>query len=249
MQTNKRIQKISMFVVVSALLFFAGCGGVEDSTYNGKVLLRLSGTVKNNAGKDIGDAPIHVGLVWIFDHGNGDEVSMQDSIVGSQFPANFSLELYSNPADSLLMTFDDMSGGASDDELSKLKELWPQDMKIGLAYIAVWQDMNDDGVFSFSDDGNSDRIVGGSPEYVVMYLEGALPPDSFYTDVLDGLVDGRLHEGYNLLRTNGKRNCYERDGKQVCGSFDQIVPVESTSHVELLLVDDEGLDGLFPNVS
>ncbi len=247
MEMKHVIKGIFTTSVFSAAMLFIGCGGIEDSMYRGESLFELSGTVKNQGSSDIGTSDIHVGLMWIFDHGNGDEVGMMDSVVGAQFPAHFDLNLYSTPADSLLMTFDDASDGVSEDELPELKSMWPEGMKIGLAYIAVWEDTNGNGRFDYSNESNPDRIIGGAPDFVVVFMEGAAPPSRFYSDVLDGIIDGELQLGYTLLRTNGKQNCYEKDGKQVCGSWDQVVPVDSGTEVDLVLADNA--ENIFPNIN
>ena len=235
-----------VILLASTMIMSIGCGGVEDSNYQGESLFELSGTVKNESSLDLGTSDIHVGLMWVFDHGNGDEVGMLDSVIGSQFPVQFDLNLYSNPADSLLMTFEDASSGVSEEELPALEALWPKEMKIGLAYIAVWQDTNGNGKFDYSEESDSDEIIGGAPDFVVVFVEGVVPPDRFYSEVMDGLVDGQLQLGYTLLKTNGKHNCYERDGEQACGSWDQVVPADAGTQVDLILTDH--VEEMFPNV-
>ena len=247
----KTTVKAIMGTVLSMALVI-GCGSLENPDYQGESLLSLVGSVTIEQDITNPESELHVGLVWSYDHGQGDQTGFQDSIVGAQFPAQFSLELYSHPPKSLLMTFEDMTQAASPEEMEVLEQIWPRATIVGLAYIAVWEDTNANGRFDAElglSGSGPDRILGGAPEFALGFIGGEFPPPEFFSLGLGGLInmDNATESlGYTLLKTTGNPNCFEQNGVLQCGSFEELVPVPTDTKVNLVIGQDPL--SFFPNI-
>jgi hypothetical protein len=247
--------------ITLALPWLPACGSVEGSDYKGESIFEIEGTATLAQGAKQ-PADVKVGLLWIHEE-KGSDLSMQDSQVGATFPASFSLSLYANPPSSSLMTYNDMLKLIVPAEKPYLDKVWPQKMQVGFALVVIWEDTNNNGTFDntleLGTTGNyldgPDRVIGGSPDHVVGFVDGALPPLDFYTMPLEGGIDKPVSNlGYTLLKKTGKPNCYTVGGQQQCGSSDQLTPVPSTDPVKLVISSDPDAlakdpTSLFPNVA
>ncbi|MBW2733549.1 MAG: hypothetical protein JRH20_14270, partial [Deltaproteobacteria bacterium] len=98
---------LRLFILASAVLGISACDALEDSSYEGRSIFELKGTVTLATGAANPSTDAQVALLWLHEDATND-VSIQNSSVGSQFPASFSLNLHAYPAESSLVTYEDM---------------------------------------------------------------------------------------------------------------------------------------------
>jgi hypothetical protein len=140
------------------LLLAAGCGPLADAEYRGELLFTLEGTVYAEAGSLSRDADVRVALFWA--HG-ADAREEQAVVVQTAFPARYTLELYAWPPPEV--RFAGASGG-----------------EYAIGTPLLYQDLDGDQRY----DPDRERLVGGSPEIVVVFAEEEAPFEPGFQRVL-----------------------------------------------------------------
>jgi hypothetical protein len=258
---KKFMAKVTLMCCLSLSL---GCGGLQEDT-----LLNLQGSITVSENTQLPSGNVHVGLLWLFRKvDTGFDMAMLDSVVGSEFPMEFNLDVFSFPPDSALMNSQDMQPYF---EMIKeydimgimngvgYSDLFPKDVKLGAALILVWEDTNGTGKFEFefgpnSDNetlaqalahGGPDRIIGGAPNFSVAYVSDPGLSDKAYE------IQNAFKEQYteNIFDfAHGEKMNVGYTLLQVTGTIvyfpwyaQQFRPVPNSTRVDLVISDDLSL--------
>ena len=169
----------------AAVALCAACGSLNGSTGTPPTLATLHGAMTNSTNVGL-TAAVRVAVVWL-NAGTGYNVA-EDLPVQPVFPSNFVIQLDEPAPQSALVS----------------PAPWPSDrgpltFQIAEGFVVAYEDLNGNGKLDLvQDDAGTfvDKIVGANTqEMILVYLQGALPPDSV------GLVDSSGKSpslGYNL---------------------------------------------------
>jgi hypothetical protein len=264
-----RMTALFGFMGLVGMVLLQGCGALEGLDYNGEIQLNLKGSITLNAESQAPTGDVHVGLFWIFRKvDTGLDTFMLDSVVGADFPMKFSLDIFTPPPPSTLMTFEDLGpyweeAQALDEEFelnllgqAQLTDAVSEDATFGAALIVLWEDTNGSGKFEWewgpnSDNetlfealkhGGPDQIVGGAPKYTVIYLGGHGLKDKFYefAEAFRTQISENIFSFDPGERLNTGYNLLETKGNIVYIPWyaNQFSPVPSSSNVDLVISDD-----------
>jgi hypothetical protein len=155
-----------------AALSLAACTSQVDPTYQGEPLATVQGSVDGD-----GSSPASsVVLIWDVNDHPLDLVGTTAPIT-DQFPAGFTMPLYTPPPDDALIVATETGTDA-----------------VGVAYIVVAKAGTSEGKILDGDQLVSD-MLGMSEDHVVVYLDHALMTGSKW----EPLLGGRPSAGYHLM--------------------------------------------------
>ncbi|APR79001.1 Hypothetical protein A7982_04348 [Minicystis rosea] len=162
-----------LFLCAFASLAIAGCDSQADPGYKGEPLASLQGTVVGD-----GSSAPAAEVILLWDVNDHPLVMVGTSApVSGQFPASFTMPIYTPPPDEGLIVSDDTGND-----------------KVGLAYILVAKAGTTQGKVSDLEQVQ-ENTLGMSGQYVVVYVDHELDPGSWWESVLGG----RPSAGYHLM--------------------------------------------------
>ncbi len=155
-----------------------GCGAVVDGSYRGEPLATLSGNIVVEAGAATPPGDLRVALFW-----SGPEASIEQDVVTTlDFPARYTLTLYSPPPDNALFEADYTEGGP-----------------IALSTPLLYEDQDGDGQWT----RGLEPVIGASVDAALVYVTGELElhEPAAETGLLEESME--LHSGYHVLEQAG----------------------------------------------
>ncbi len=166
-----------------AASLLAGCGDpLVGDRFLGTPMLTLSGQVTVRPGVSEPSRP-RLSLFWLgFDTTDLSRSAMEQRVeVENRFPAAFSMAVFDPPPV----------------EAMPYHEPGDPDARVGVAFLAVYADLNDNGIMnsdSFVAQG-PDQLIGASPHHVLVYTSKGLPEGTQKA----ALLGVPLEPGYTLL--------------------------------------------------
>jgi len=195
------------------LLLVCACGDpLVEGDYPGEPLLTLTGLVRYADDYDEPDAPILVAVLW-----SEDQDSSQEGVavrVSTQFPGEYSLDLYNPPDDALL-------------EPTPLDP----DLLSGIAAPVVYADEDGDEVYT----SGVDSIWGGTDEAAILYLSADLAPPEGVTNP-DGSPADTIAAGFHIIEVT-ERFCEQVSPPVLLDDEEVELTISDASYVPLVSCD------------
>jgi hypothetical protein len=222
------------------LLALSACDAQVDPDYPGEPIASLVGTVTNEM-QVRKPTNAEVALVWLNTAGSPDRYFGERAAVNSQFPADFTLDVYAPPPAEAL---NDYTHGA----------VRPQESRVGVAYIAAV----DAQIFALygdrltdAEDGMLEQLtLGGAENHMLVYVEKDVQPNTH----AETLLGGQLAAGYHVMDVKRPTEAQKQQAEQcftqatnteefaACYAlvFDrlQLAPVDMQTRISVRLVDD-----------
>ncbi len=165
----------------------AACGdGLVGADYQGLPLLSMAGQVMVEEELPAFDGEVRVAVFW---SSQGDRGAQQQASVTTDFPAQYTLTLYTPPPDEVLYALEPV----------------PDQAAIGMPLI--YEDIDDNGRF----DEGTELVIGGAEDILVFYfpqdveIEGPDHPDDTGPEPPDDdrgePYEGTLEAGYHVMET------------------------------------------------
>jgi hypothetical protein len=211
-----------------ALASLAACSSQVDGDHQGDALATVKGSVRNARTMTVPSA--EVALVWVNSSGSPDLVGGDAVDVAGNFPAEFSLSIYTPPAAELINNWNGVG--------------------VGVAYIVAGAE----GLDYTDEEALEEGLLGMDVDHLLVYLPAAVPAGSPASIVLRGTPSAGFHI-YNVHKltdaeSEARQQCIDALGNpsaeemySQCGgsaSFDDFVPsaTDLATPLEIELVDD-----------
>lgn len=199
------LRRLSLFPFVTlaiASLPVAGCESQVDPTYQGETLATVQGSVVND---ESSVSAAEVALIWSLPQQSPDGLFGTSAAVSGQFPAGFTLPIFTPPPDGALITAEETG----------------QD-KVGLALILAVEPGTSEGAITDFEQVEA-NMLGMSEDHVLVYVDHELEPNS----VWESLLGGRPSPGYHLMEVVRKtpeekaaiQACYQQYGDAINACF------------------------------
>ena len=176
---SRLLIQIFLFFLSSTVLF---CGDlIVEGDYPGLPMLHIRGEVHVRESIPSSSQPIKIAVLWNFDYSEELQIlgaKEQEAKVSPVFPATYHLKLYTEPPSAAMVT---MPGTE-------------EEVTFGL--IMIYRDLNGNGVLDL--EGEIKEVVGGAPNYLILYTSGDLPAGTFPG------VDELLVSGYHIISISEK---------------------------------------------
>ncbi|MDC3961255.1 hypothetical protein [Polyangium jinanense] len=208
-----RLSLVTFASFALASVIVAGCDAQVDPDYQGEALATVQGSVVNDGSTA---SAAEVALIWSLPQQNPDGLFGTSAAVSGQFPASFTLPIFTPPPDAALITAEE-SG---------------QD-KVGLALILAVKPGTSEGSISDFEQVEA-NMLGMSEDHVLVYVDHELEPNSIW----ESLLGGRPSPGYHLMEVVRKtpeekqaiQACYQTYGDAINGCYDQCSQMSSDDY-------------------
>jgi hypothetical protein len=236
------LTKVRSFLSLGLFVSLAACSAQKDGDYEGEPQATLRGTAVLAEGAQPSDAVLLMG--WNNFAKNGDTVDYQTASIQGSFPAKFRLALTVLPPPE---SFNDFSAGGK----------YPNETPVAVAPIgAVRPGTN---LAKPADDD----VLGAVEDYVVVYVDREVLPNTFAATFLHGTMGKGFHlmkvvklsDEQESARRSERDSCMApyrggdiRAGQIACGTdpiFDELHEVPFETEVTLKMAPEKALD--WPN--
>lgn len=205
-----------------ASLAAVGCESQADPAYLGEPIATVQGSVVND-GSAVSAAD--VALLWALPQQNPDGLFGTGAAVSGQFPASFTLPIFTPPPEAALITAEETGGD-----------------KVGLALILAVEPGTTEGAITSFEQVEA-NMLGMSEDHVLVYIDHELEPNSLW----EGFLGGRPSPGYHLMEVVRKtpeekeaiQACYETYNDALNGCYDQCSQMSSGSDFDACTADCE----------
>jgi hypothetical protein len=233
-------QRLDIPFTLAALPLFvlSACDAQVDPDYPGEPIASLVGTVTNEMQSRSATDPVVV-LLWMNENtpGGPDTFYGETAAVSGQFPADFTLDVFTPPPDFVLNDF--TAGGQRPDE-----------SRVGTAAIAV-VDGQAIAAFERGEEPAADALLGGADKHVLVYVDKDIQPGTFGEYFLDGQLSAgfhvmdveRLTEAQQQQVDQCRAQAVDEAQRRACGpdsAFDRLhlAPADMQTRISVRLVDD-----------
>jgi hypothetical protein len=198
-----------------------GCGdALVGESYLGTPLVTLQGQVTVAPGTEEPANP-RLSLFWLgYDTRELSRSALEQRVqVENRFPASFTMALFDPPPIGA-SPFDDPE----------------QSVRIGIAFIAVYADVNENGVMNNDPRvaEGPDELIGASATHLMLHTDGPIPAGSSMAQFLGGAME----PGYHLMANiEASSSCSYSEGLE-CQGDSHIAKVPADTRLELTIQGD-----------
>lgn len=224
-------------LLIACLGAIAACstGSLSGSTDRPSVLATIHGTVEASPSGSPPSNELSVAIVWQKVLPSSTQMVSTSVPVRPAFPSSFSLDLTDLPPDSAITDLAEFNCG---NPPCDYPDSGPFHLRVAFGEVVVYEDLNHNGQLDLVAPGAPaylDKVVGGSVESAILYIEKLLPQDQGYFPIpgADGSV---LRAGYNWFRAH-RWDCEPGDGGPFNPCVESVVYRSIDTPVSLQMFD------------